>query len=79
MSALQVRRTTDMTLANQDTWYDIPFDQKDVESNSGAIAHNTTNTERIDIGQTGLYKISYQIDAVDDNENHRLETRVQVN
>ena len=79
MSALQVRRTTDMTLTNQDEWYDITFNQTDIESNSGALLHNTSNTERIEIGQTGLYKISYQADSVDDAENHRLETRVVIN
>lgn len=79
MSAVQVRRTTDLNLASTNTWYDIPFDQTDIETNTDALEHNNTNTERIEIKQNGLYKISYQIDSVDATVNHRLETRVQVN
>ncbi len=76
MSALQIRRTTNFTLPNQDEWYNVPFDQTDVESNSAVLEHDNANTEIVHIKENGLYKITYQVDAVDDNANHRLETKV---
>ena len=78
MSAAQVRRTTDLTLTNQDQWYDITFDTTDIESNTNVIEHNDTSTERIEVKEDGLYKFSYQVDSVDDSENHRLETKVMI-
>ena len=57
----QARRTTDFTLSAEDTWYDIPLDTTDVETNTAVLEHNNTNTDRIDIKETGVYQISYQL------------------
>ncbi len=77
--ALQVRRASNFTLPSPNVWYDIPFTLTDVESNSTVLEHNNSDTARIDIKENGLYKITYQIDAVDNAENHRLETQVELN
>lgn len=79
MSAVQARRTTDFTLAALNTWYDIPFDTTDVETNANALAHNITNTDNIDIKQDGLYRITYHMDSNDAGVTHELHSQVRIN
>lgn len=60
LCACQIRRTTDYTYTN--SWADVTFDTTDVE-NTAIITHDSTNTERINIGATGVYLISYDMKA----------------
>ena len=55
--AVQVRRTTDQTFTG--TYTDVTFDQTDVETEPGTIEHDNTNTDRIQLKETGLYRIHY--------------------
>lgn len=79
LATIQVRRDTDFTMAATDTFYDIPFNSTDTESNIAVIEHNATNTERIDIKETGYYLISYHVNANDAVVTHQLDVRVRVN
>ena len=60
LCACQIRRTTDYTYTT--SWANVTFDTTDVE-NTTIITHDGTNTERINIGATGLYMISYDMKA----------------
>lgn len=79
LAAVQARRTTNFTLTNATTWYDIPLDTTDVETDATVIEHDNVNTEQIDIKSDGLYRITYQIRANDPGATHTVETRVQAN
>jgi len=79
MSAVQIRRTTPYTPINTNTWYDLEFDTTDIETNSKAMVHDVNYTDKINIYQSGLYRITYQVDNLSNNANHQLETRVRVN
>jgi len=46
---------------------DIDWDVTSVQNDTATIEHNTTNTERIDIKETGLYLLSYAV-SVDDGD-----------
>jgi len=60
LCACQIRRTTDYTYTT--SWEDVTCDTTDVE-NTSLLTHDTTNTERINIGATGIYSISYDMKA----------------
>lgn len=79
MSAVQVRRTSDFTMAATNTWYDIPLDTTDTETNTSAIMHDDTNTDNINIFENGLYRITYHADSNDSGVTHELHSRVRVN
>lgn len=74
LPALQVRRTTDFTMASEGPWYSVPFDTTDIENDPSIIEHNNTQTEQIDIKEDGLYLIHYLLTPDDD-----IDTRHQVN
>ncbi len=57
LAVVQVRRTTIFSPTTSFT--DMSFDVTDIENISACIEHNKTNTERIDIKETGLYLISF--------------------
>ena len=63
VGAVQARRTTDFNLVTGDTWYDIPLDTTDIETDTNVLEHNNTNTDQIDVKETGLYKITYNVTA----------------
>lgn len=74
-AVLQVRKTTNTNLNG--TYSTISFNQKDEESNSTVIEHNTTNTDRIEIKETGYYQIYWSAvnegdDAYDNVNNGRV-------
>ena len=58
----QIRRTTTATLTT--TFTNITFDATDIQTDSSVVEHNTTNTDRIDVKATGVYKIHYHIDTI---------------
>ncbi len=76
--AVQARRTTDYTMSSTSTWYDLELDTTDIETDDTILEHNTSNTDRIDIKESGLYLISYQVNA-NNSSTHQLETRVRAN
>jgi len=43
----------------------VPFNTTDLENNSSVLEHNTTTVSRIDIKETGLYRVTYtyEVDA----------------
>ncbi len=52
-----IRRTTAFSV--QTTYSDMTFDTTDIETDAAVIEHNNTNTERIDIKETGNYLIHF--------------------
>ena len=79
LSALQIRRANNFTLAALNTWYDIDFETTDISSNSGAIALNDTNLDNVDIKEDGLYRITYHMDSNNLGVTHELYSRIRVN
>lgn len=69
LTATQVRRTTTFTIPA--TWGDITFGTTDIESNSSVLSADTVNTDRIIIGDDGLYEIQYD-GVVEDGSQFRL-------
>ena len=59
--ALQARRTTALTLTT--AYVDVTLDTTDVETNSGVIEHNNTNTDDVDIKVSGEYMIIYNLNV----------------
>ena len=71
LCACQIRRTTDYTYTT--SWANITCDTTDVE-NTTIITHDATNTERINIGATGVYLISYDMKAhLDPNSTNTIQ------
>ena len=79
LAAVQARRTTNFTMASLNTYYDVPFDLTDVETDASALEHDNTNTDRIVAKQNGVYKITYQVNANDTGTTHQLDSRVRLN
>lgn len=74
---VQARRTTTFVLPA--TWGDVTFDVTDEESDAAVLDHDlVTNTDRILIGQTGNYRISYEGGASQASSSV-VEARVRVN
>jgi hypothetical protein len=48
----------------------VPFDTTDLQNNTSILEHNTTTVSRIDIKETGLYRITYtyEVDAQASND-----------
>jgi len=65
LPAVQMRRTTTYGIANS-TWGTVTFDATDVESDSSIIEHDTVNTERALIKETGTYLIGFFGDVTDE-------------
>lgn len=57
LTAVQIRRTTNFTVPA--TWGDITFGTVDVQNDVSVLSADTVNTDRIIIGQDGLYEITY--------------------
>lgn len=79
LATIQIRRDTDFTMAATNTYYDVTFNNTDVESEPGVLEHNNTNTERIDIKNDGYYLISYHVNANNALVTHQLNARVRIN
>lgn len=80
LPAVQARRNTNFPMASVNVWYNIPFNLTDIQNNTDVLQHSTTNTERIDIKEEGLYRISYQINPYDNTViRHRVNSRVVKN
>jgi hypothetical protein len=72
----QVRRTTNFTFPG--SWGDCTFDTTDVENDTDILEHDDSNTERINIKETGLYLISYKFQVLRSSTNYSY-SRVQKN
>lgn len=72
LTAVQIRRTTTFTVPA--TWGDITFGTTDVESDATVLSADTTNTDRIVAGDSGLYEITY-----DGVVNPGAEYRLRIN
>jgi len=77
LAAVQVRRST--TLAIPTTFADISFDLTDIENDTDVLEHDNTNTDRITIGEDGLYQIAYQCSVDADAGEETISMRVRVN
>ena len=63
ITGIQIRRTTNFPLPA--TFGDITFDTVDFQNDSDILSADTINTDRIIVGQDGLYQLSY--DGVGDD------------
>lgn len=79
IATIQVRRDTNFTMAATSTYYDIPFNNTDTESDVEVIEHNSITTERVDLKTDGYYLVSYHVNANDGSVTHQLNARVRVN
>jgi len=77
LSAIQVRRTTDISLST--SWQDVTFNLTNLENNSIVIEHDNTNTDRILIKSNGVYFISYSFTARSFNATRDCLSRIRVN
>jgi hypothetical protein len=57
LPCLQIRRGTSYVFTT--SFADITFDITDIENDTTVLQHNDTNTDRIDVKEDGLYKITY--------------------
>ena len=57
LAAIQVRRSTDQILTA--SWVDVSFDKTDFENNTSVLEHDNTNTDRVNIKESGTYVITY--------------------
>jgi hypothetical protein len=76
LPACQIRRTTDFTFPA--AWGDCTFDTTDLENDTDILEHDDSNTERINIKETGLYLISYKFQVLRSSTNFSY-ARVQKN
>jgi hypothetical protein len=71
---VQVRRSSNYTLTTG--WADIVFDITDVENDSSVLEHDTVNTQRVNIKESGLYMFTYNVsidaDALADTFSFRI-------
>lgn len=77
LPTVQVRHSG--TLAITTSWADIDFDTTDVENDTSVLEHDNTNTDRINIGETGLYMITFMVSANADAGEETMDFRVRVN
>lgn len=77
LASVCVSRTTTFTLAA--SYADITWDSTDIETNPAVIEHNNTNTDNIDIKETGLYLICYSLSIDADPGEEIFDFRVRVN
>lgn len=76
-AAVQVRTNTNTAVPGAFT--DIPFQVTDIETNATVLEHDNTLTDRINIGQTGTYLISYETVISFPTGTTTLQTRVTLN
>jgi len=68
LPSCQVRRTTDFTFPS--SWGDVTFDTTDFENDTDILEHDDSNTERINIKETGLYFIIYKFQVLRSSTNY---------
>lgn len=74
---VQARRTT--TLAFPAAWADVTFDTTDEETDAAVLDHQLgTNDDRILVGETGNYRISYELTSSQVGAD-AMEARLRVN
>jgi len=76
LAVCQKRRTT--TLNMPTSWNNIRFDTVDVETNPSVIVHDSSNSDRINIVETGTYMVMYQFE-VQPTSTGKFEGRVLKN
>jgi hypothetical protein len=62
LPACGVRRTTDFLFPS--SWGDVTFDTTDIENYTDVLEHDDTDTERINIKESGLYYIEYKFQVL---------------
>ena len=75
---IQIRESNDVDLdSNQYT--DVTFDTTDIESDTGVIEHDNTNTDRILIKGSGVYVVSYSCVCNLASSNDTVNIKVRKN
>lgn len=80
MPTTHISRSTDFSLT--DSYANVTFDNTDIENNTSILEHNNTNTERIDIHDTGLYLIIFGTNMDFENGSSidaYLEAQIKIN
>lgn len=77
LASVHIRRTTDLT--GSTTFADIVFDTTDVQNDSSVVEHDTTNTDRVLIKETGLYLLGYSCEISPTGYPSVLQGRVRIN
>jgi len=72
-----VSRTTTFNLPL--TYTDVTWNTTDIETDPAVIEHNNTNTDNIDIKETGLYLITYSLSIDADPGEETFDFRVRLN
>lgn len=61
------------------TWGDVTLDQTDAETDANVVEHDNTNTERINIKETGWYEVTYYYRAIVATGFNYLYSQILVN
>ncbi len=77
LSALQVRRTTSLTVPL--AWVDIDFDTTDVEVNDAILEHDNTNRDRFIAKEAGWYEVEMNTEIRTTTETKEVYYRARVN
>ena len=77
LSGVHVRRTTSFT--GSSTYVDVTFDATSLENDTSILQHNDTNTDNIDIKETGLYIVGYSTSILPTGLPSTLNARVRIN
>jgi len=78
LPAVQVRRSTIFTIPA--SFGDVPFDQTDIENNATVLEHDNTNTDRITIKTSGVYRVTYVVNlGLASSSTAEVDTRIRVN
>ena len=74
---VQVRRTTSLTLPT--SWTDITFDVTSVENDDTILEHDSSNTSRINILESGFYEIESNTTVRNTTNTKEVYYRILVN
>ena len=77
LAGVTVTNTTGSAIPT--TYGDVTWDTTDFENDAATVEHNNTNTDNIDIKETGTYIIFYNISFDADAGEETIEARVRVN
>jgi len=77
LSAVQIRRTTDITV--ETSYANVTFGTTDFENNSDVLEHSSVNTDRILVKASGDYKIVYSLNPQSATATVTTNARVRIN
>jgi len=78
LPVVQARRTSNFNFTSANVYYDIDFDQTDLESNTDILQHDDTATDNLLIKSDGFYLVYYQTTDYS-LSNHTIQVRVRAN